>query len=181
MEKLVINEIPKLIDRKKILDNRGSFERVYCSKTFAGLDINFSINQENISVNNDIGTLRGLHFQRGPLSDAKIVTCLTGTLFDVVVDLRPVSELYLKPQTFLLDSNKNSLYVPRYFAHGFQTIEPRTIILYQHDNPYTPELYDGLNPYDEHLAINWPIQNHIISNKDRTAPMLNERLLNVYK
>ena len=110
-----------------------------------------------------------MHFQKKPFEEAKIVRCTKGKIFDVVIDLRPESKTFMNWASFELDSNESKiLYIPEGFAHGFQTLEDNTELVYQISNWYSPEHASGLRWDDNKFQINWPIQNPIISKKDLT-------------
>ena len=115
-----------------------------------------------------------MHFQRAPKLESKIVVCLSGKIFDVIVDLRSKSSSYGKSFSFELDSNKfNGLYIPNGFAHGFQTLKKNTKLLYLHSENYFPEHEGGLNFMDPSLKIQWPISKIFSSDRDKKHPNLN--------
>ena len=150
-------------------DERGSFYRIWDKKIFQENGLNDNLVQISISFNKKKGTLRGMHFQKKPFEEAKIVRCTKGKIFDVVIDLRPESKTFMNWASFELDSNESKiLYIPEGFAHGFQTLEDNTELVYQISNWYSPEHASGLRWDDNKFQINWPIQNPIISKKDLT-------------
>ena len=150
-------------------DERGSFYRIWDKKIFQENGLNDNLVQISISFNKKKGTLRGMHFQKKPFEEAKIVRCTKGKIFDVVIDLRPESKTFMSWASFELDSNESKiLYIPEGFAHGFQTLEDNTELVYQISNWYSPEHASGLRWDDNKFQINWPIQNPIISKKDLT-------------
>ena len=150
-------------------DERGSFYRIWDKKIFQENGLNDNLVQISISFNKKKGTLRGMHFQKKPFEEAKIVRCTKGKIFDVVIDLRPESKTFMNWASFELDSNESKiLYIPEGFAHGFQTLEDNTELVYQISNWYSPEHASGLRWNDNKFQINWPIQNPIISKKDLT-------------
>jgi dTDP-4-dehydrorhamnose 3,5-epimerase len=156
-----------LIEMERRGDDRGFFARAFCAREFAdhGLVTNFV--QANMSLNRDAGTLRGLHFQRSPAQETKLVRCVAGALYDVIVDNRPDSPTYL--QSFgaeLTAENCRALYVPKGFAHGFQTLAPDTMASYMVDEYYAPEAEGGLRYDDPALGIDWPGEVRVISPKD---------------
>ena len=111
--------------------------------------------------------MRGLHFQGQPKNEEKIVCCLSGSIFDVTVDLRKNSKNFLKCKTFKLDDTLNQmLYIPKGFAHGFQTLSDNTILIYMHSEKFYKKLDKGINPFDKLLDIKWPIKKKIMSPKD---------------
>ena len=158
-----------IIEPETSEDERGSFYRIWDKKIFQENGLNDNLVQISISFNKKKGTLRGMHFQKKPFEEAKIVRCTKGKIFDVVIDLRPESKTFMNWTSFELDSNESKiLYIPEGFAHGFQTLEDNTEIVYQISNWYSPEHASGLRWDDNKLQINWPIQNPIISKKDLT-------------
>ena len=158
-----------IIESEKSEDERGSFYRIWDKKIFQENGLNDNLVQISISFNKKKGTLRGMHFQTKPFEESKIVRCTKGKIFDVVIDLRPESKTFMNWASFELDSNESKiLYIPEGFAHGFQTLEDNTEIVYQISNWYSPEHASGLRWDDNKFQINWPIQNPIISKKDLT-------------
>ena len=158
-----------IIELEKSEDERGSFYRIWDKKIFQENGLNDNLVQISISFNKKKGTLRGMHFQKKPFEEAKIVRCTKGKIFDVVIDLRPESKTFMSWASFELDSNESKiLYIPEGFAHGFQTLEDNTELVYQISNWYSPEHASGLRWDDNKFQINWPIQNPIISKKDLT-------------
>ena len=158
-------KIPKIIRFFKIKDNRGQFAKLYNQTIKKKLF--FKIKEINYSFNKNKGTLRGLHFQGQPKNEEKIVCCLKGSIFDVTVDLRKNSKNFLKCKTFKLDDVLNQmLYIPKGFAHGFQTLSDNTILIYMHSEKFYKKLDKGINPFDKLLDIKWPIKKKIMSPKD---------------
>lgn len=154
-----------------VADARGSFARTYCEREFAGHGLNGRFVQCNLSHNAVRGTLRGMHFQRDPRPEIKLVRCIRGSIHDVVIDLRKDSPAYLRSFGIeLSERNGLALYVPAGFAHGFQTLEDHTEIWYQMGEFYVPELADGVRWDDPAFGIHWPIANPILSEKDRSYP-----------
>jgi dTDP-4-dehydrorhamnose 3,5-epimerase len=154
-------------------DARGFFARTFCAREFKehGLETNFV--QCSISMNRTRGTLRGMHYQLPPASEAKLVRCTAGAIHDVIVDLRRDSPTYL--QHFGVDltaQNHRAVYVPKMFAHGFQTLEDDTAIFYQISEFYAPDKSTGLGFDDPKLGITWPLPVTAIADKDRTWPLL---------
>lgn len=150
---------------------RGSFVRVYCRDTFHELGINVEASQISLSFNSYRGTLRGLHAQDVPHEEAKLVTCASGVLFDVVVDLRENSPSYGRwAATTLSAGDGRALFVPKGCAHGFQTLESNTTVLYQITSPFAPEARIGVRWNDATLAIAWPLAPSLISDADKLLP-----------
>jgi dTDP-4-dehydrorhamnose 3,5-epimerase len=154
-------------------DNRGLFARTFCAREFQNHGLTSAFVQCNSSWNARKGTVRGLHYQISPSSEAKLVRCTAGALWDVIVDLRPDSPTYLQHFGVELSStNRRALYIPEMFAHGFQTLEDGTEVFYQMSDFYTPELARGLRYDDPKLAIKWPLAAVCISDKDQTWELL---------
>ena len=161
----------KFIKPKRILDNRGYFNRIYCSDEY-GCDFNFV--QTNLSFTLEKGTIRGLHYQVNPYSEEKIVTCVSGSIFDVVVDLRPDSPTYLQHESFLLNTDNGcSVLIPKGCAHGFQTLEDNSTVHYLVSNFHNINCEKGLKYDDKSLNIDWPLEVTNISDKDSKWPLVN--------
>ncbi|MBV8359258.1 MAG: dTDP-4-dehydrorhamnose 3,5-epimerase [Deltaproteobacteria bacterium] len=164
------------LDRKE--DERGFFARIWCRQELAAQGLDTEIAQESLSYNRHRGTVRGLHFQRPPHEETKIVRCTRGAVFDVIVDLRPVSLSYLRWQGFELTAeNRNALYIPKGFAHGFQTLTDNAEIVYQISAFYEPESAAGYRYDDPTFGIAWPLPVTVISDRDLSwaAPSAAER------
>ena len=162
-----------LIKLEPIIDSRGFFSRVYCTKEFDNLSLNCNWVNINNSLSNYKYTLRGLHFQKAPNQEVKLVRCINGAIWDVIVDLRPDSVTFLKWYgTNLTSSNKNMLYIPKGFAHGFITLEEDSEVIYLHSGFYSPEDDRTLLWNDEDIRIQWPFKPHHLSDKDKYAPTL---------
>jgi dTDP-4-dehydrorhamnose 3,5-epimerase len=160
-----------LITLEKRGDERGFFARTFCAETFARAGLVRDFVQANHSANRRRGTLRGLHFQRAPHGEVKLVRCVKGAIHDVIVDLRRDSPSYGQWQGFdLTEENGHMLYVPTGFAHGFQTLADDSHVVYQVSHPYTPEAEGGLRWNDPALAIAWPLEPTVISPKDAAWP-----------
>jgi dTDP-4-dehydrorhamnose 3,5-epimerase len=164
-----------LINLEKQEDNRGFFARYFCEKEFLKKGLNTKWVQINTSESNEVGTLRGLHYQREPNAEVKLVRCIKGSIWDVVVDLRDMSKTFGKWfAAKLSDENRTMMYVPKGFAHGFVSLQPNTEILYLVSEFYTPNLEGTLMWSDETVNINWPITPKIISDKDKNSDNLNK-------
>jgi dTDP-4-dehydrorhamnose 3,5-epimerase len=160
-----------LIDLDRRADERGFFARVFCAEEFAAAGLVTEYPQSNHSHNTARGTLRGLHFQRAPHREAKLVRCVRGAIFDVMIDLRSGSPSYGRWEGFELTAeNGRMLYVPAGFAHGFQTLRDDTDVTYQVSHPYTPGAEHGLRWDDPAFAVAWPLPVAVISEKDATWP-----------
>ena len=152
-------------------DNRGFFARSWCQREFEAHGLNPKLVQCNISFNTRKGTLRGMHFQAMPYSEAKVVRCTRGAICDVVLDLRPSSPTYRDwIAVTLTAANRNMIYVPEGCAHGFLTIEDETEVLYQMSEFYNAESARGVRWDDPAFQILWPGEAKIISDRDRTYP-----------
>jgi dTDP-4-dehydrorhamnose 3,5-epimerase len=160
-----------LIELDRIEDARGFFARTYCEREFTAQGLDGRFVQCNLSHNTARGTLRGLHFQREPRPETKLVRCIRGAIYDVVLDLRKDSTTYLRWVAVELSArNSLALYIPAGLAHGFQTLEDDTDVWYQMGEFYTPELAAGVRWNDPAFGIRWPIENPILSGKDRSYP-----------
>jgi len=154
-------------------DNRGFFLESYSKKKFEKEGIGAEFVQDNHSRSEKKGTLRGLHFQLPPYTQAKLIRVVSGKILDVIVDLRRDSETFRKWEAFELSAeNFQILFVPKGFAHGFMTLEDDTEVLYKADNFYKPESEGGIAWNDPDLKINWPLENPILSERDGKWPNL---------
>jgi dTDP-4-dehydrorhamnose 3,5-epimerase len=152
-------------------DSRGFFTRTWCRDELAALNLDIEIAQESISYNRERGTLRGLHFQCAPYEETKIVRCISGAVWDVIVDLRSGSATYLRWEAFELTAdNMISLYIPKGFAHGFQSLTPHARISYRISTPYVPEAARGYRFDDPAFGITWPERITRVSERDREWP-----------
>jgi dTDP-4-dehydrorhamnose 3,5-epimerase len=160
-----------VIELDKIHDERGFFARSWCSTEFAEHGLNSRLVQCNVSRNRAKGTLRGMHYQAPPHEEAKLVRCTLGAIFDVMIDMRPSSNTYLKWFGAELSAeNHRSLYIPEGFAHGFLTLTDESEVFYQMSEFYAPQAARGLRWDDPLLAISWPGPVAVISERDRTYP-----------
>lgn len=160
-----------LIEIESVRDERGFFSRLFCVKEFAahGLETNFV--QHSLSYSVARGTLRGMHFQASPHSEVKVVDCIKGAIWDVIIDIRPHSPTYRQWQGFELTAeNHRQLYIPAGFAHGFQTLSKDTEVYYLISAFYEPSAARGLRYNDSSFAIKWPLPITAISVKDRAWP-----------
>lgn len=156
-----------IVEQEKMPDHRGFFARTFCINEFAEKGIDFTIVQCSVSHNKKRGTLRGMHFQKKPHEEAKIVSCIKGRIYDVVVDLRSESTSYKRWVAVELNENNNrSLYIPKGCAHGFQTLSDDAVVYYQMNEFYHPESSAGIVYNDPSLQIDWPLEEKIISEKD---------------
>ena len=161
------------IELERKADDRGFFARTWCAREFAEHGLGTTLAQCNISFNTHRGTLRGMHWQAAPREEAKLVRCSAGSIYDVIVDLRPGSPGYLQHVGVELTADRgNMLYVPEGFAHGFLTLEPATEVFYQMSEFYAPEAARGLRYDDPLLGIVWPAPVTQIAERDATYPDL---------
>jgi dTDP-4-dehydrorhamnose 3,5-epimerase len=164
-----------LIDLELQGDGRGFFARYFCEKEFSQKGLNTRWKQINNSMSREVGTLRGLHFQRSPNAEVKLVRCLKGSIWDVVVDLRQNSETFGNWfGATLTDKNRRMMYVPKGFAHGFISLEVESEILYLVSDFYSPGHEQTLLWNDSVIAIDWPIVPSIISDKDSRGVLLRD-------
>jgi dTDP-4-dehydrorhamnose 3,5-epimerase len=162
-----------VIELEPFQDNRGMFARIFCKRQLESISHTKNIVQINHSMTLKKGTLRGLHYQRPPRAETKIVKCVRGSVFDVIVDLRKGSPTFLKWYDELLSAeNMKMMYIPEGFAHGFQTLEPNSELLYLHTEFFSPEHEGGISYNDPLLNIDWPLAVENISEKDKLHPLL---------
>jgi dTDP-4-dehydrorhamnose 3,5-epimerase len=160
-----------LIDLDRIEDVRGFFARAFCSKEFAARGLEPEFVQCNISYNGRRGTLRGMHYQRTPFEEAKLVRCTAGAIHDVIVDLRPGSPTFAQHfGAALTAANRRMLFIPKGFAHGFLTLEDDSEVFYQMSSAYVPGSAAGLRFDDPGLDIAWPAAVNVISDRDLEFP-----------
>jgi len=152
-------------------DARGAFARLYCPGEFAAAGIDFAPTQLNLSTNHAPFTLRGMHFNRAPHPEAKLVRVVRGRLLDVAVDIRPGSPTFGRHVAAELSAdNLKALFLPEGIAHGFLTLEPDTHVLYQMGRDYVPGVADGIRFDDPALGIPWPAAPGVIADADRNWP-----------
>jgi dTDP-4-dehydrorhamnose 3,5-epimerase len=162
-----------VIEATKHSDARGYLIRTYCQNTFATNHLNTNWSQSCITSSPIEGTLRGMHFQTKPHAEIKLIRCITGRVWDCLVDLRPDSPTYLRWESFeLSEQNDRSLYVPEGIAHGFLTLTPDVRMLYSMSTPYAPDSVSGVLWNDPALAIVWPKIPIVIAEKDQAWPLL---------
>ena len=159
----------KIIELKKIEDERGFFARAWDTKIFQDNNMTPNIVQCNISYTKIKGSIRGLHYQKNPFEESKLIRCTKGKILDVVVDLRPTSKTYKKYEGFeLSENNHKMIYVPKGFALGFQTLEDNTELFYQMSQYFKPEFSSGIRWDDPKIKIKWPMKPTVISSKDQS-------------
>ena len=153
------------------IDERGSFLRIWEEANF---NTHIKLNQASAAINPKARTLRGLHFQTEPHEESKVIQCIMGSVFDVVVDLRKDSSTYGKHSSIQLGPKETyqGIVVPKGFAHGYLTLEANSTLLYFMDNPYVPESAKGIVWNDPTLRIAWPYEPEVISDRDRNFPTM---------
>ncbi|MDJ1472930.1 dTDP-4-dehydrorhamnose 3,5-epimerase [Cytophagaceae bacterium DM2B3-1] len=167
-----------ILEIKKLEDERGFFGRSWCKREMEEHGLNGNVVQTNVSYNKVKGTFRGMHFQRAPHQETKLVRCTKGAILDVIIDLRPASPTYKKwIAVELTEKNHKMLYVPEDFAHGFVTLEDETEVTYQVTQFYTPGAEGGLRWNDPAFGIQLPITPTVISAKDAAWADYTEALL----
>ena len=160
-----------VVEPEPVEDDRGFFARSFCAREFAAHGLDSRVAQCNLSFNRERGTLRGLHFQRPPHAEAKLVRCTRGAVFDVALDLRSDSPTFLEHVAVELSAaNRKMLFVPAGFAHGFQTLEPETEVFYQMSAPFVRDASAGVRWNDPAFSIAWPLAVRAISERDRAYP-----------
>ena len=164
-----------IAQRNVLEDDRGSFGRVFCAVEFEEIGLNKPIVQINRSITRMKGSVRGLHFQRPPYAETKIISCIKGEVFDVAVDLRHNSKTFLSWHGEILSSKNNkTIVIPEGFAHGFQTLTDDCELLYFHTGLYTSEAEGGLNVEDQRIGINWPLPVNGLSERDRSFVFISD-------
>jgi dTDP-4-dehydrorhamnose 3,5-epimerase len=162
-----------IIDVDYHADVRGGFARTFCRDEFTAAGVPATIVQSATSFNAKAGTMRGLHFQQPPFSQAKLVRVTAGAIYDVIVDLRPDSATYGRHLGVELSiENRRMLFIPKQFAHGFLTLANASEIEYQFDEVYAPGTEGGINYADPELAIQWPRSVTVIADRDAALPLL---------
>jgi dTDP-4-dehydrorhamnose 3,5-epimerase len=167
-----------LVEIEPQSDERGHFARLWCRREFAARGLDSELAQASVSFNRARGTVRGLHFQTPPHAEVKLVRCSRGAIWDVALDLRPGSPTFGEWQGFELNAgNAAALYIPKGLAHGFQTLEPDTEVLYQISEFHAPDAAGGVRFDDPAFGIEWPLPVAAISAKDRAWPDYRRALL----
>lgn len=165
-----------IIEPEPFEDARGRFSRIFCQNELCGMLNGKNIMQINHSLTRQKGTIRGMHFQYPPKTEIKMVKCLRGSVFDIIIDLRENSPSFLKWHGGVLSAeNMKMMYIPEGFAHGFQTFEQNSEILYLHTESYSPEYEGGVCYNDPEIGIKWPLEVTDISERDKNHPLLSSR------
>jgi dTDP-4-dehydrorhamnose 3,5-epimerase len=164
-----------VIEPRIFKDQRGFFTETYSKKVFEDNGLKIDFVQDNHSFSKEKGVLRGLHFQKPPYAQAKLVRTIRGSVYDVIVDLRKSSATFGKWIGIELSAeNMKMLLVPKGFAHAFCTLEPESVVHYKVDEFYAPQSESGIIWNDPELNINWPFKNTLLSDKDRLLPLMSE-------
>jgi dTDP-4-dehydrorhamnose 3,5-epimerase len=157
-----------LITLEPLLDHRGFFARTFCTREFAEHGLETKFVQHSTSYSRTRGTIRGMHFQRNPAAEVKLVNCVRGAIYDVILDLRKGSPTYLRWQAFELSAeNRRRLYIPAGYAHGFQTLSDHSEVEYLISEFYAADAASGVRYDDPAFAIEWPLPVSLISDRDR--------------
>ena len=165
-----------VIDLERKEDDRGFFARTFDREEFADAGLEPLVEQCNLSYNHKAGTLRGMHYQVAPATEAKLVRCTAGAIVDVIVDVRPDSPTYLQHYAIELSAdNRRALYVPPMFAHGYQALTDGAEVSYQVSEAYTPGTERGLRHDDPALGLSWPLPVSVISPKDAGWPLMGDQ------
>ena len=177
MSRFTVSALPlpglKLVRRQRRADGRGFLARLYCAEEFATLGIALPIAQINHTLTSRRGTVRGMHYQRPPHAESKLITCVRGQVWDVAVDLRSGSATQLKWHAQVLSADDlDALLVPPGFAHGFQALTDDCELIYLHSAPFVPEAEAGLRPTDPALSIRWPLEIVELSERDQSHPLI---------
>jgi len=160
-----------VIELERHTDERGFFARTFCQQEFEAHGLKAEVAQCNVSFNKRKGTLRGMHYQAPPFAEAKLVRCTAGSIYDVIIDLRPASATFKRHFAVELSAeNHRMLYIPESFAHGFQTLEDDTEVFYQMAQRYSAEHARGVRWNDPAFGIEWPKGERIIIERDRNYP-----------
>ncbi|MBA2668340.1 MAG: dTDP-4-dehydrorhamnose 3,5-epimerase [Trueperaceae bacterium] len=161
-----------VIDLEEHRDDRGSFARTFCRREFEAHGLETAVVQTNLSVSQRAGTVRGMHYQVHPATETKYVRCTRGAIYDVIIDLRPDSPTYAQHFGVELSaSNRRGLFVPRMFAHGFQTLEDESEVTYIVSEFHAPSAERGVRHDDPAFEISWPKAVTVISDKDAAWPV----------
>lgn len=157
-----------IVELEPVHDERGFFARTWCQKEFIARGLEHQFVQCSLSYNKKKGIIRGMHYQARPFSEVKLVRCVKGSIFDVIIDLRPDSATFKQWFSIVLtDKNYKALYIPEGFAHGFQTLEDETEVLYQISEFYHKEWVEGVKYNDQAFGVRWPIlKDVLVSKKD---------------
>ncbi len=163
----------KVVEGRHHADERGTLARLFASEELAAQGIELEVAHINITSTREPGTVKGMHRQRSPFAETKLVTCLRGRIFDAAVDLRPESETFGSWFGIELSSDQGvSLLIPEGCAHGMQCLEADSLVHYVHSARYQPEAEVGINPLDPQVAVAWPLEPRHLSKRDDSLPWL---------
>ena len=184
MSRFTVTDLPlaglKRIERQRLGDSRGFLSRLFCAQELAAAGWHKPIAQINHTHTAQRGTVRGMHYQRPPHAEMKLVTCIQGEVWDVAVDLRAGSSTFLQWHAELLSAvNHRALLIPEGFAHGFQTLSDNAALVYCHTVPHNPAAEAALNAQDQRLAIQWPITITELSARDANHPLIDTQFIGV--
>lgn len=169
-----------VVDLEPRADERGWFARYFCKEEFKQIGHEAEWVQMNHSFTGRAGTIRGMHFQVQPFSEIKLLRCVAGAVYDVIIDIRKDSATFLQWTTVELSAaNRRMLYIPAGFAHGFQTLKDDTELIYHHSAFYQPGAEGGLRYNDPILNIQWPLPPAILSSRDETHPLLDKNFIGI--
>ena len=164
-----------LIELQELGDDRGFFARSFCRQDFTDAGLEPTIEQSNVSFNYRRGTLRGFHYQLEPYAEAKTIRCVRGSIYDVIIDMRPDSKTYLRHFSAKLSADNHlAVHVPKNFAHGYLTLDDDTEVMYAVSVAYTPKAERGVRWDDPALCIAWPRAIDVVSAKDSLWPLLTD-------
>ena len=174
---MIINETSLkgsfVLKLEPIEDERGWFARTYCKNDFLSLGYDKEWVQMNHSFTKQMGTIRGMHYQRPPYGEIKLVRCIAGSVYDVIIDLRSDSKTFLQYFGIELSaSNKKMIYIPEGFAHGFQTLSNDAELVYHHSQFYLPGVEAGVKYNEPAIKIKWPLEITSISDRDNSHPLI---------
>ena len=162
-----------VFQRSPARDPRGGFDRLFDSVVVGTAGAETEVRDINLATNHAKGTIRGFHYQASPHSETKIITCLRGRAFDVVIDIRAGSSTFLQSHTEMLSPDiSKTIVVPPGFAHGYQTMEDDTELLYLHSIGFKADAQRGLHPLDGTLGISWPLSPTVLSERDSQHPLI---------
>jgi len=164
-----------IIHHKIMYDERGVFARTFCKEEFSSINFNKEFIQFNHSYNLKKGTFRGMHYQNSPFSETKLIRCIQGSVYDIAVDIRKGSATFMQYYSIeLSERNMYSILIPEGFAHGFQTLEDYSSLIYHHSEPYNTEADAGIRYDDLSIGIKLPLDISNISQKDKSYPLLSK-------
>lgn len=165
-----------VVELDKLEDERGFFARAFCAKEFGSRGLCGRVVQANMSFSAKRGTVRGLHYQVAPAGEAKLIRCIRGAVWDVIIDMRPESPTYLRHVAIELSAaNRRAIYAPEMFAHGNQALTDGAELFYLAGGSYARELERGVRYDDPAVGIEWPLPVSVVSEKDRAWPLLERR------